>query len=78
MDDVGPFPGLEHELPRCFAEESKSVDIVMAAIKGPAIKEVVIRMGFDEKALPAVYKSVPYGTVYRSSIPRDPDVSAGN
>ena len=51
VNDLRPFAGSQHELPRRSAEERKPRNIIITAVQRPTLEEVVLRMGSMKKHL---------------------------
>ncbi len=77
MDDVRALVAFEHELQRCPAEKSKPLVIIALAVKHPALKEIMVGVGFYEKAFAAMDESEINAAMHRIVIPGHPQIFEG-
>ena len=74
MNHLRPLISLQHELQRGLRQESKPKHIIRRAIQMPTLKEPILRMRLDEKALTPLHKPEPDRAVNRGAEPRNPEI----
>src|SRR5438552_3339331 len=74
MNDVRLLARFEHEFECGPAKKSESEHVIVVAVHGSAVEEVVARMRLDERAFAAVYDSEPDGGVDSAVVPWNPQI----
>ena len=64
MNDFGPLAAFQHEFQRCPAEEGEALVVVLVSIKHAAMKEILIRVRFDEEAPAAMDEPLAAGNLH--------------